>query len=128
MLRHVKEARVIHSGENLSNHSAIYVKISIGETDIKCETPRRTKVVSWAKATDDAKENFRNVLEDQLSNINKPECIECTDLDCSEHAHKSDKESYTINIFESIEKSCHLCFPFNSSSTNGRSRKGILPG
>ena len=124
----LKKLVVIHSGENLSNHSAINVKILLRETEIKHETPCRNKVVSWAKATDDANDNFRSVLEEHLCNINLPGCINCTDVDCSEHEHRFDIENYTMNVLEAVEKSGHHCLPFTSSSNNGKPRKGILPG
>ena len=54
----VKEAGVIHNGENLSPHSAIYVKIKTGNLNNSISTKRTSKIVSWNKATEDAKENF----------------------------------------------------------------------
>ena len=54
----VEEAGVIHSGENLSNHSAIYLKIKLGEIELSMEESKREKMVSWEKSIEDAKDNF----------------------------------------------------------------------
>ena len=69
----VKEAGVIHSGENQSNHSAIYMKVGLGDLNLSLEQPANQSKVSWEKATDEAKENFRQTLAVKLGRIHVPE-------------------------------------------------------
>ena len=51
----VIEAGVIHSGENLLNHSAIYTKIGIKGQDSSTEVTQSESRVNWAKASNEAK-------------------------------------------------------------------------
>ena len=124
----VKEAGVIHNGENLSPHSAIYVKIKIGNLDNNSAIKRNIKRVSWNKATEDAKENFRQVLSNDLLKLDLPDCVNCTDLKCESHAHSAQIEDYSMSVLQAIESSCETCLPTSSRSSNGKPRKGILPG
>ena len=125
---HVKEAGVIHNGENLSNHSAIYVKIHIGDVKINNDLPQNAKIISWTKATTDAKENFKSELANKLSMLELPNCIQCFDFNCNVHSHSSEIEDYTINVLEAMESASRLCLPSFSTSNKGKPRKGILPG
>ena len=58
----VVEASVIHSGENLSDHSPIFCKLNVGELDVSLENEIRTKVPSWKKATEDDKNIYNTCL------------------------------------------------------------------
>ena len=53
----VSEAGVIHSSDNLSNHSAIYAKILVAGIDIATEKIPRESKVSWNQACESAQEN-----------------------------------------------------------------------
>ena len=59
----VEDAGVIHSGEHLSNHSAIYLKLKIDKLSLEVEEATRVPRSSWKKANDDAKEAFKNILD-----------------------------------------------------------------
>lgn len=62
----VKEAGVIHDGENLSHHSAIFMKIKLCPLALNAEHVKGENCVSWTQATDDAKEHFKANLSTQL--------------------------------------------------------------
>ena len=52
----VVEAGVIHTGENPSNHSPIFVKLVLDNIDDSNEKVQIKKRVEWNKSTTDAKE------------------------------------------------------------------------
>ena len=105
----VTEAGVLHSGENISNHSAIYMKINLGKVELSLENEVRVKKISWDKATDDAKIHYSSQLETLLQNIPIPECISCSDLCCT--GHREELENYTLLVLEAVEHAAKLCLP-----------------
>ena len=126
----VKEAGVIHSGENLSNHSAIYLKVSLGDIELSMEEPSREKQVSWQKASDDAKEGFKSVLQGMLLNIAVPACSNCEDLKCTTHA--DEMEEYTMKVLEAVEHAGKECLPSTGcgggGGRGGKAKRDIVPG
>ena len=97
----VKEAGVIHSGENLSNHSAIYLKIRLGDIELSMDEPRKERMVSWQRASDDDKDNFKYVMQEKFQNLNLPACASCQDLACT--IHTDEMEEYTMTVLEAVE-------------------------
>ena len=65
----IKEAGVFHDGDNLSNHSPIYLKVHLGEINLEYKDPRVDRTVNWAKATLDSRNNFKQTLSSYLNNI-----------------------------------------------------------
>ena len=98
----VKEAGVIHSGENQSNHSAIYMKVGLGDLNLSLEQPANQSKVSWEKATDEAKENFRQTLAVKLGRIHVPEWSNC---------HAEDLEEYTMSVLEAMKNASQQSLP-----------------
>jgi hypothetical protein len=92
----ISEAGVIHSGENTSNHSAIYAKLRVGELDFSLETPSPTPRVSWNKANTDAQDKYKTVLSEKLNTIPLPAGLNCRDVHCNEHSEGL--EVYTMNV------------------------------
>ena len=62
LLDSVVDARVVHSGDNPSNHSAIYLKIDTGFLNLVLEHPKIEERANWSRATEDAKAAFRDTL------------------------------------------------------------------
>ena len=65
----VSEAGVIHSGENMSNHSATYSKLKVGTLDLTVESVTPQQRSCWTKANEDAKANFKTTLASKLGEI-----------------------------------------------------------
>ena len=97
----ISEAGVIHSGENTSNHSAIFVKLKVGDLDLSMETPSPPPRVSWTKANTDAQNKYKSVLTNKLNNLDLPDCVTCCDVHCKEHSESV--EDYTMQVMEAIE-------------------------
>ena len=110
----VVEANVVHSAENNSNHSAIYTKLKFDRLDHSIEVNINPRKISWAKASEEAKENYRITLDNYLSNIQIPECISCLDLQCQ--IHNVEIENYTLNLMEAIETAAKDCLPLSGGS------------
>ena len=88
----IVEAGAIHSGENPSNHSAIYAKVDIGEIDTSEEKVTIPKHMDWSAATAEAKAEYGVRLTEQLDNLAVPACVQCTDVQCTINDHALDIE------------------------------------
>ena len=64
---------MIHSGENLSNHSPIYSKLKLNNIDDSTEPMKSTRKVCWSKASEEAKENYKQIAATKLEDIIVPE-------------------------------------------------------
>ena len=121
----IVEAGVIHSGENLSNHAAIYAKINLGNIEVKTEALPNTRKISWDKSSSDAKINYKKTLEDILDNIVVPEAIGCSDPYCS--IHLEEMENYALDVLSGIESAAKACLPSVGGPQKSH-RKDFLPG
>ena len=124
LLKTVIEAGVIHSGQNTSNHSPIYSKIAVEQLDHTIELEICPNMISWNKASNEAKVNYKEVLRSYLGAIHVPESLSCLDIHCK--GHKSEIDKYTMNVLESIENASVYCLP--STKPNPKRRKDIVPG
>ena len=70
----VIEADLIHDSQNLSNHSPIFMKIDLGNVNIHHVEPVQAKTVNWAKASDEAKQNYQTILSGYLSASATTQC------------------------------------------------------
>ena len=81
----INEAGVIHSGENSSNHSAIYLKLKVGDLDLSVERSLPSPRISWTKANSDAKNKYKTVLTKKLNELILPACVTCSNVLCTNH-------------------------------------------
>ena len=81
----VVEAGVIHTGENPSNHSPIYVKIDMDDIDYSTEKLKTKKRVDWDKSTAEARTLYLTTLSNKLRQVESPECVHCRDVHCTTH-------------------------------------------
>ena len=128
IVNRVVEAGVIHSADNLSNHSPIFCKIDIGEIDNSTEEVKTTPKPSWAKATPENIENYKGDLENRLSDIVVPNCVNCRDPVCK--LHSDQVEDYCVDILEAIDEAAKVNVPSSGTSrSSSRGKKGgIIPG
>ena len=122
----IKEAGVTHSSENLSNHSAVFMKIGLCNIDNQVETVLNEKRVSWAKASDDAKEIFKELLTNKLDSISLPDSALCRSLQCRDH--ENEIEEYTLDILHAIESAGQESLPSNSQIRKIKSKSNKVPG
>ena len=127
LLSIVTEAGVIHSGENLSNHSAIFAKLRVGELDLQLDFDSPNVWSCWVKANEEAKGHFKSTLANQLHEIPEFECFSCQDVLCQASTHREDIEEYTLNILEAMENAGNECLPKSGCGGTANKRPKI-PG
>ena len=119
----ISEAGVIHSGENTSNHSAIFAKVNVDDLDLTLEVPRLPPRVSWDRANTDAQDKYRASLAKQLNEIILPDSANCRDLHCTKHSDFL--EEYTMSVMQAVESASKTCLPLSGQS---RRQGGAVAG
>ena len=122
----ILEAGAIHSGENPSNHSAIFAKLLVGEVDLNMEKIKAPKRVDWTKATEDAKLTYKTKLAEKLNCLTTPDCVLCTNVHCTEHVENL--EDYTMDVLESIESIAKDTLPIRGGGGAGAASRKTTPG
>ena len=125
LLPFIAEAGTLHSGENTSNHSAIYAKVRIGDVDLSVEKIPASKHVDWSSATEEAKLAYRARLSELLDSVWIPECSLCTNLKCS--VHDQDIEHYTLDILANIQAAAKETLPSKGGGNHCKQKKST-PG
>ena len=121
-----KEAGVLHSGDNPSNHSPIYLKVKLGEIDFATEKPSGEKRVNWGKSSKEAREHFVTTLAGKLDTLDIPDCVSCRDFHCTIHTEQV--EEYTMSILETMETAANECLHNTGAGNTTNSVKNVVPG
>ena len=122
----VVEAGVIHSGENTSNHSPIFVKLSLDIDTKVTEFEGSRKKVSWGKSTNEAREKYLVELNERFSQLHIPDCVLCRDVHCS--GHEEQIEDYTIDILETVESVAEECLAHSGGVKHKTGKASVIPG
>jgi hypothetical protein len=85
---------------------------------------------SWKRASQDQKENFKEVLEENLSHLTIPSSVLlCRDLHCTNTNHKQELDIFTLNLLESVQEVAENCLPVPGSGENSnRNQMKNCPG
>ena len=124
MLNGLVSAGVIHDGSNLSPHSPIYAKFDVGNMELKLNEVITQNRISWENASSLAKDNFKEVFNQKLENIQFGH--ECWDVKCTSIEHQTQLENYTISVLEAMESAGSECLP--STYTKNLQKKEHLAG
>ena len=111
------DAGVLHIPENLSDHCPIYCTVNFGLVPVQKSLKnnvKRTAKPNWKKATEDEKANFAHNLDEQLSMVEIPESIYCTDVKCKEVEHCNKADDFITNILECVEHVASSSLPSQS--------------
>ena len=103
----ITEAGVVHQGQNPSNRSPIYAKISVGGLNLGLEEAKYKKRTNWEAASNEARERFIKDLASTLNHLEVTTCTTCQNLKCGEHSE--DVEKYALNVLEAVESCTQNC-------------------
>ena len=115
LLPRVCGSGAIQTGDNLSRHSPIWLKIDIGEPlPLKKEVPHRTpRKPSWPKASLENIKNFTDTLSTRLSDLVVPDSLGCSNCQCTDPVHSQERDSFTLDILLSMVEVTHTCLPLS---------------
>jgi hypothetical protein len=121
----VNSAFVLHEIDNLSDHEPIVLELSLETKHIGLRQRIHAPRVSWAKATDINRSNYRPVLSYLLNDISLPvDTLLCDDLRCHHASHLSALNTYAKSITDVCINAAKSCIP----QTCDRQSSGLVPG
>ena len=125
----VSDAGVLHSLDNDSDHSAIYCVVKLQPEQLKSSTrPPGYKKPSWARSSQDDKENFRSYLRDRLDLLTIPQSAQsCKDVHCRDVNHQNEVDQYMTEILNCMEMVSFESLPVSKPSSLSQ-RKKSKPG
>ena len=127
----IDNSGVIHRGDNISGHSPIYLHVKTDKlTHLEKYVPNRKPKQNWKRATQKDTHDYKVSMKNMLDNINVPNCINnCQNINCANHEHNNEIESYLIDIIDSIEKPAKDHIPYrNQQHRNATSDRKVIPG
>ena len=107
----VKEASVIHLGDNLSGHEPIFISLnlSISDKDMHSQPADTAEPISslykpcWNKASVNQLENYKASLRQNMKSLLISEGLLCNDVKCNLEAHKKHIDTYCENLLSAID-------------------------
>ena len=104
----VVECTPLHTGDNLSRHSPILLRLNVGEIPRKQKTSSwLPKKPAWYKASMADIQNYKVDLQDRLHSIASPGSLLCRNPQCSDSAHSDERDSFVLDILCSIIEASH---------------------
>jgi hypothetical protein len=121
----VSSVTVLHDIDNSSDHDPIVLQLTLDVNVIGFCQRIHVQRVSWAKATNTDRFNYRCKLSHLLNNIALPvDTLLCTDVKCCDVTHFNALNSYAQDITNSCVTAAESCIP----QTCNRQSSGRLPG
>ena len=130
LIPYISDMGVIHSGDNLSGHSPIFMSLRIDkikeqESSIEHPIPR---IPSFDKANPDEIENYINLLQGQLEEIKIPEgVVDCWNSSCKQEKHKGDSDDFILSVVQKMIEASHQTIPLTGSLKKD-GKRGPIPG
>ena len=130
----IEVCKVLHSGDNMSRHSPILLKLNVGEIPTKKKVitalPRKP---AWHKATEEILTEYKADLQQKLEHSHVPGSLSCVDPKCGDPAHTEDRDSLMLDVLCSVVESSHTVIPLAGGSRGGGQNKsgltsGCVPG
>ena len=124
----VTDGGVLHLPDNQSDHCPIYCTVDLPSIQHNSSAPRPSRSrPSWRKATDQQKNEYRNILEEKLARLSAPESVlTCMDVHCQDVKHREDLDKYTIEVLETVQGVAEDCLPVPSGGRTSSIRPGWL--
>ena len=123
MSESVSEYKVIHRGNNPSDHSMVMAKFNIDvQRSVVDDVYSNTEHIDWNKATHQELCNYKFLLDSLLSSIDVPaSAVQCNNLFCNEHGE-------TIEYLHSAIANACISASDAALPTNSKGRGKIIPG
>ena len=127
----VSDCGVRHSGDNMSRHSPIYVRLKLGslpvKSKVKSSAPRRP---AWARASEQHTGDYTDLLQERLRRLTVPDSLHCDNPLCDSQSHSEDCDSLLLDVLCSVVEAGYTTIPLSGGGKGGQGRtaRGGLPG
>ena len=125
----ISKCYVEHSGSNLSDHSAIFMKLSINTTlNEEVIKSQSTKKPLWDNANANDIANYQSLLDQMLDTIELPiETLQCKNLSCNDAVHLKGIDILTTCILNCCTTASSTHIPHTQSSSR-KAKEKTIPG
>ena len=128
----IEDAGPVHLGDNLSRHSPIMIKIKLSHAaNHKVEQPEipRLRRPAWFKATHENKNQYTELLDKKLKELETPNSLNCRDATCKCKEHNEQRDKHVIDILCNLVETSYTCIPLTANPTkDGKSNFKSVPG
>ena len=120
----VEEAGVLHLPGNTSDHCPIYSKFQIENADDVVTDSTQTNMhknakPSWKNATTEQKMKYADKLENLMTTLPIPRCLEdCKDVNCNDKSHRDACDQFMVEILSCMEKTAEAHIPIIQGKKN----------
>ena len=126
----IMDAGVLHSVDNLSDHSPIYCSINLGmKSNDKIEKVNDVPKPKWNLAQAEEKLIFKVELNRLLSAIQCPSSLlQCRDVHCKDDQHCNDADEFMANILDSVDNAARSILPCSKGLSSKVKGHKVRPG
>ena len=117
LLAVVVDAGAVHLGDNLSRHSPIMMKLSIGDLPVReSKNLKPNRRPAWYKAEQEQIDNYTAELHDKLASLTVPDSLNCSNCQCDDHHHGMERDSFVLDLMSTIIETSHQTIPMSGSA------------
>ena len=132
----IEECQALHTGDNMSRHSPILLRLNVGAIPCKQkESPWLPRKPAWYKATLVDIQNYKSDMQTRLESLSVPMSLKCSDPLCQDPTHSSERDSLVLDMLCSVVESSHTKLPLaggrRAVTAGAKSNKqpgGNIPG
>ena len=130
----MEDCTAVHTGDNLSCHSPILLKVKISSLENKSDSraPHSFRIPAWNTAREGEINEYKRDLGEKLSNITCPDALKmCRNSFCADNKHGADCDSFLLDTLFSMVECSFKHIPLSRSSKplgKRRSRRKNIPG
>ena len=93
------------------------LKLNIGDIPSVTEfTVPRPRQPSWQKAESEQTEDYTANLQDRMSTLQPPDSIHCQDPHCQNQDHRSERNSFMLDLICNMIEASHETIPMTGGS------------
>ena len=132
LLQKIEACGPVHTGDNMSRHSPIFLSLNLGELalapeDVPQPPPRR--VPDWDRATKQEISDYKSLLQQKLQAVTVPKCtLHCQDTNCTDKSHNAACDNLVLNILCSVVEASYTKVPLTGNAGGVNVKKQIIPG
>ena len=124
----INSFKVIHRGDNLSDHEPVMVELAIPLNRIENKLRRqKNKTIDWNHISESEKQEYSSLLDSKLNMLDTSAVIRnCSDVQCTNSDHVEDIFSYCDSIVKACVETGDSVFVQKSMHTDNKFKP--LPG
>ena len=128
LLELVEDCGPVHRGDNLSRHSAIILRLRLGEVQQRqaAAKPSPRRLPAWDRATQEELHEYTMALHQRLQAVHcTGSLLHCQDLQCNDVSHTEERDSMVLDILCAVVETSYTSLPLTGQAGG---RRDVIPG